>query len=217
LIVSMRWLTFALALPAIVQAHDPISTKLTWAQEISRIVYKRCVGCHRPEGKSPMSLLTYEDARPWAKAIKEQVLNRQMPPWGAVKGFGDFSNDASLTQDEMNRIAEWVEGGAPEGDTIYLPPTPKPVPAPALPRGVRTRTVTGPVELLGIRSMISAESTQVVAHLPDGSAIPLLWLRNYKAAWNRTFVYREPVILPRGVRIEANPRVRFEFLIRNPK
>ena len=136
----MRWLTFALALPAIVQAHDPISTKLTWAQEISRIVYKRCVGCHSPEGKSPMSLLTYEDARPWAKAIKEQVLNRQMPPWGAVKGFGDFSNDASLTQDEMNRIAEWVEGGAPEGDTIYLPPTPKPVPAPTLPRGVHTRT-----------------------------------------------------------------------------
>ena len=117
----MRWLTFALALPAIVLAHDPISTKLTWAQEISRIVYKRCVGCHRPEGKSPMSLLTYEEARPWAKAIKEQVLNRQMPPWGAVKGFGDFSNDASLTQDEINRLAEWVEGGAPEGETIYLP------------------------------------------------------------------------------------------------
>ena len=62
LIVLMRWLTFALALPAIVLAHDPISTKLTWAQEISRIVYKRCVGCHRPEGKFSMSLLTYEEA-----------------------------------------------------------------------------------------------------------------------------------------------------------
>ena len=94
-----------------------------------------------------MSLLTYEEARPWAKAIKEQVLNRQMPPWGAVKGFGDFSNDASLTQDEINRLAEWVEGGAPEGETIYLPPAPEPVPAPALPRrpcrsGLRRR---GPV------------------------------------------------------------------------
>jgi hypothetical protein len=213
----MRWLTFALALPAIVQAHDPISTKLTWAQEISRIIYKRCSGCHRPEGKSPMSLLTYEEARPWAKAIKEQVLNRQMPPWGAVKGFGDFSNDASLTQDEMNRIAEWVEGGAPEGDAIYLPPAPKPAPAPALPRGVRTRRVTGPVTLLGIRPTASAESTQVVAHLPDGSTVPLLWLRNYNAAWNRTFVYREPVTLPSGVRIEANPSVRFEFLVQSPK
>ena len=63
-----------------------------------------------------MSLLTYESARPWAKAIKEEVLNRRMPPWGAVKGFGDFRDDPSLTQDEITRIAEWVEGGAPEGD-----------------------------------------------------------------------------------------------------
>ena len=190
---------------------------VTWSEHIAPIVYNNCAGCHRPEGKSPMSLLTYEEARPWAKAIKEQVLNRQMPPWGAVKGFGDFSNDASLTQDEMNRIAEWVEGGAPEGDAIYLPPAPKPAPAPALPRGVRTLSVTGPVTLLGIRPTASTESTQVVAHFPDGSTIPLLWLRNYKAAWNRTFVYREPVMLPRGVRIEANPSDRFEFLVQSPK
>ena len=164
-----------------------------------------------------MSLLTYEEVRPWAKAIKEQVLSRQMPPWGAVKGFADFRNDVSLTQDEINRIAEWVEGGAPEGDTIYLPRTPKVAAAPTPPRGVRTRTLTGPVTLLGIRPLVSVESSQVLAHLPDGSSIPLLWLRDYKAAWNRTFVYREPVSLPRGVRIEANPWVRFEFLIQAPK
>jgi hypothetical protein len=164
-----------------------------------------------------MPLLTYEETRPWAKAIKEQVLSRQMPPWGAVKGFGDFSNDVSLTQDEINRLAEWVEGGAPEGDAMYLPPPPKPVVELPSPRGKRTKSLTGPVTLLGIRPMGSAESTQVVAHLPDGSILPLLWLRNYKAAWNRTFLYREPVSLPAGVRIEANPRVRFEFLVEVPK
>ena len=58
-----------------------------------------------------MALLDYEQARPWAKAIRDEVLARRMPPWGAVKGYGEFQGDRSLTQDEMNRIAEWVEGG----------------------------------------------------------------------------------------------------------
>src|SRR5215831_16635136 len=85
-------------------AHDPITTKLTWSREISRIIYNRCVGCHREGGSAPMPLVTYQQARPWAKGIKEQVLSRRMPPWGAVKGFGDFSNDRALSQEEMNLI-----------------------------------------------------------------------------------------------------------------
>src|SRR5215204_4019593 len=120
----MRLLLLGLAGTGFLFAHDPVSTKLTWTQEISRIVHKRCVSCHREGRPAPMSLLTYENARPWAKAIKEEVLNRSMPPWGAVKGFGDFRDDPSLTQDEINRIAEWVEGGAPEGDPAYSPKTP---------------------------------------------------------------------------------------------
>src|SRR5438105_68430 len=108
----------------LLQAHDPISTGLTWSQEISRIVYNRCATCHAKGGNAPMSLLTYADVRPWATAIKEEVLNRRMPPWGAVKGFGDFREDASLSQEEIMRIADWVEGGAPEGNSIYLPPVP---------------------------------------------------------------------------------------------
>src|SRR2546422_700161 len=72
--------------------HDPITTKLTWNREISRIVYKRCGSCHHQGGRA-MDLTTYELARPWAKAIRDEVLARRMPPWGAVKGVGEFAGD----------------------------------------------------------------------------------------------------------------------------
>src|SRR5271169_524630 len=105
------------------QAHDPITTKLTWTQEISRIVYKRCASCHQ-EGGTAFSLMTYDEARPWAKAIREEVLERRMPPWGAVEGIRAYRDDPSLTPLEVEMIVSWVEGGAPEGDAIYLPPAP---------------------------------------------------------------------------------------------
>lgn len=209
----MRSAACALLLAVAAFAHDPVSTKLTWTQEISRIVYKRCAGCHRPGGASPMPLLTYEEARPWAKAIKEQVLHRQMPPWGAVKGFGDFRDDESLTQDEINRMAEWVEGGAPEGEAVYLPPMPKAFRTPSVPLGTRTQRLAGPVRLLGVRPLVSVASAKVVAKMPDGSTVPLIWLRDYKRSWNRTFVYRDPVAIPKGARIESDPPVRLQFLV----
>ena len=102
--------------------HDAISTKLTWTREISRIFEKRCVGCHQEGGRAPMDLGSFSAVKPWVVAIKEAVLQRQMPPWPAAKGYGEFSNDFSLTQEEIVRIAEWVEGGAPEGDAVYLGP-----------------------------------------------------------------------------------------------
>src|SRR5436190_23890526 len=101
-------------------AHDPITTSLTWSKEISRLVQQHCASCHRPGGRA-MSLLTYEEARPWAKAIRDEVLNRRMPPWDAVKGVGDFRGDRSLSQAELDVVVNWVEGGAPEGDPAYLP------------------------------------------------------------------------------------------------
>src|SRR3954452_12526433 len=112
-------------------AHDPITTKLTWSREVSRIIYKHCASCHR-DGGTAMSLLTYEEARPWAKAIKEEVLERRMPPWGAVKGFGDFKNDQGLTQEQIELITDWVEGGAPGGDPSLLPKLPSSARAPVL-------------------------------------------------------------------------------------
>ena len=210
----MRLLLSALFGGSLLIAHDPVSTKLTWTQEISRIIYKRCFSCHREGGSAPMPLVTYEQARPWAKAIKEEVLNRSMPPWGAVKGFGDFKDDSSLTQDEINRLAEWVEGGAPEGEQGYLPPKPDAPVAPALPRGKRTHSLKGPVLLLGIRPMMSVTSAQIVLRGPDESVQPLLWLRKYRMSWNRTFLFREPVMVPKGSVVRATPGIPLEFLVR---
>src|SRR5580700_3377055 len=104
----------------VAEAHDVITTKITWSKEVSRLMFKRCASCHR-EGGSAFSLMTYEESRPWAKAIKEEVLERRMPPWEAVKGFGEFRDDRGLTQEELETISSWVEGGAPEGEPKYLP------------------------------------------------------------------------------------------------
>jgi hypothetical protein len=102
-------------------AHVPITTKVRFNREVVRIFQRNCLACHRPEGIAPMSLATYEEARPWAKAIKEELLEKRMPPWHAVRGYGDFRNAPQLTQHELDLIVNWVEGGAPKGDDKDLP------------------------------------------------------------------------------------------------
>src|SRR5215213_7387033 len=101
------------AICAAAQAHDVITTSVTFSRDIVRIFHERCASCHRPGG-STFSLMTYAESRPWAVAIKEEVLRRRMPPWGAVKGFGDFRNDQSLSAEQLERIVSWVDGGVPE-------------------------------------------------------------------------------------------------------
>jgi hypothetical protein len=96
-------------------AHDPITTKITFSREIRAILSARCVGCHAPGGSAPMPLTTYENVRPWARAIKEQVLARRMPMWHAARGFGAFRNDPTLTPIEIAMIVSWVDGGLPVG------------------------------------------------------------------------------------------------------
>ncbi|MEW6126969.1 MAG: hypothetical protein AB1757_08015 [Acidobacteriota bacterium] len=104
-----------------VTAHEPITTKVRFNKEVIRIFERSCLSCHRPNGIAPMSLATYEEARPWAKAIKEEMLEKRMPVWHAVKGFGEFRNAPNLTQREMDLIINWVEGGAPKGDDKDYP------------------------------------------------------------------------------------------------
>ena len=107
------------------RAHDPSAAPITWNREISRIVYERCASCHR-EGGTSFSLMTYQDAQPHASAIKDAVLARRMPPWGAVKGFGNFRNDQGLTQEQIALVTDWVEGGITRGNNATsLPPVPK--------------------------------------------------------------------------------------------
>jgi hypothetical protein len=97
-----------------VYSHTPITTNITFQKEISRIFQRRCMSCHS-EGSLAMPLTTYAESRPWAVAIKEEILERRMPPWSAVNGYGHFANDASLTSREVAVIAAWVTGGAPSG------------------------------------------------------------------------------------------------------
>jgi len=104
-------------------AHEPITTKVRFNKELIRILQRNCLSCHRPGGIA-FSLATYDEARPWSKAIKEEVLEKRMPPWRAVKGYGDFNNAPSLTQRDVDLIVNWVEGGAPKGDDNDLPKSP---------------------------------------------------------------------------------------------
>jgi hypothetical protein len=192
--------------------HDSITTKITWTQEISRIVYKRCAGCHGPGGKA-MSLMTYEDARPWAKAIRDEVSSRRMPPWGAVPGVGDFARDPSLSTPEIDMLVAWVEGGAPEGDPAYLPRKMPAVSAEQTSnlRYGRALNVAGslvlrkPATLVGIRplSVRDGVSMEAWAVLPDQSVRRLIWLHDYRKTWTRTYELLAPESLPAGTRLRV--------------
>ena len=109
------------AAPAAAQAPAPTFTK-----DIAPIFQAKCEACHRPDSIAPMSLVTYEQSRPWARSIKTRVQTRQMPPWHIDKTLGiqDFANDRSLTDAELDKVVRWVDAGAPKGD---LKDMPKPV------------------------------------------------------------------------------------------
>ncbi|MEO8680741.1 MAG: hypothetical protein ABI665_16945 [Vicinamibacterales bacterium] len=116
--------------PVPVYSHTPITTTIVFQKEIARIFQKKCYQCHT-EGNLAMALTTYKEARPWAVAIKEEILERRMPPWSAVSGYGHFSNDNSLTGREVSLILSWADGGAPSGVLLKDEDTP-PVIVPSL-------------------------------------------------------------------------------------
>jgi hypothetical protein len=197
-----------------VPAHDVITTKLTYSRDISRIFARRCVSCHGTNASIPLT--SYETVRPWAVAIKEQVLSRAMPPWGAVKGFGDLSPDAALSEEEILIISAWVVGGAPEGDPATLPKT---VAAAAdatvsdsLVSAVHVSNETKlaqPLRVAALRPESSAASVRITAHLPDGRIQPLLWLYQYDERAQRTFRFRTPILLPAGTVVASSAPARF--------
>src|SRR5207247_1033787 len=91
--------------------------------DVAPICHEKGQSCHRPDIMAPMSLLTYEDARPWARAIALRVQTRQMPPWHIDKtvGIQHFKNDASLSDEQIDTIVRWVDAGAPQGDQKDMP------------------------------------------------------------------------------------------------
>ena len=96
----------------------------TYSRDVAPIFFESCAQCHRPGAVAPMSLLTYQDARPWAKSIAKQVQNRDMPPWSGESDRHVWANDISLSDAEIATIVEWTKAGAPEGDPADLPQVP---------------------------------------------------------------------------------------------
>jgi hypothetical protein len=97
------------------------SPAVTFNSDVLPILQKNCQTCHHSGGVAPMSFQTYESTRPWAKAIKAAVLNKQMPPWFADARYGDFRNALNLTQLDVKTLAAWADSGASEGDPIDKP------------------------------------------------------------------------------------------------
>jgi hypothetical protein len=114
----------AAAAPATVASQEPV----TFSKDIAPIFQAKCQECHQPNSIAPMSLITYQEIRPWARSIKERVAMRQMPPWHIDRSVGvqKFKNDMSLTDEQVATVVRWVDQGAPQGNPKDLP-QPKPL------------------------------------------------------------------------------------------
>src|SRR6186997_2789518 len=109
---------FAAAASAQAPANSP-----TFSKDIAPILQAKCQECHQPNSIAPMSLITFQEARPWARSIKDRVAARQMPPWHIDKtvGITEFENDRSLSDKEIDTIVKWVDAGSPKGDPKDMP------------------------------------------------------------------------------------------------
>jgi mono/diheme cytochrome c family protein len=146
------------------RAHDRISTKVSWTREIGPLLERRCVACHTGGGFA-FPLTTYEDARPWAVAIKEVTLASEMPPWGAAPGVGHFANDRRLTRHELELIAAWVDGGAPRD----IPDSQLPAPDPQRGHEGRNRDIETRVPLANaVISEATERTASVTLEVPSG-------------------------------------------------
>jgi mono/diheme cytochrome c family protein len=125
---ALATLAAVAAMSAVGKAADSTARDVTFTKDVARILQDKCQQCHQPNSIAPMSLITYEDARPWAKSIKQRVITRQMPPWHIDPSVGvhEFKNDMSLSDAQIDTIVRWVDAGAPEGNPKDMPP-PKPL------------------------------------------------------------------------------------------
>src|SRR5262249_51831590 len=113
------------ALPSINADTKNKAKTVTFTKDVAPIFFKNCAECHRDGEAAPFSVMSYKDVRAWAKSIREKVANREMPPWHADAAYGHFKNDRRLTQQEIDTVTAWVDGGAAEGATSDMPPAPK--------------------------------------------------------------------------------------------
>ena len=212
-------------------SHEPVTTKIRFNKEIIRIFQDHCLACHQPGSNTKIFLNNYASARPWAKAVKEEILERRMPPSQAVKGFGRFEDDYGLTQHEVDQIVAWVDGGTPKGDDKDLPPDLVPTASKnnnvdsrtralktiairateGIPAGVEHQRIESSVripadaEAVAIRPLLFpfAESLEVTAYRPDGTNEVLVWAEDYRYDSQPTYYFKDAVPLPKGTRVRA--------------
>src|SRR3954465_9355155 len=105
-------------------AYGQSDRQATFTKDVAPILQRSCVTCHRPNESAPMSLMTYDEVRPWARSIKTRVTAREMPPWHIDRNIGlqQFKDDPSLSDDEIALIGKWVDAGAPRGNPADAPP-----------------------------------------------------------------------------------------------
>lgn len=121
LLVALALIAWHTARPS---AHVQVGTAVTWNRDVIGILERRCLACHRDGGPAPMSLMTYDKARPWARAIREEVLERRMPPSSLRSGAGLYENARALSLAETELLVSWADGGAPRGTGDEDRPTP---------------------------------------------------------------------------------------------
>src|SRR5271169_5026162 len=115
----MRLLCLSVASVALASAAT--TSQVTFYKDVLPVLQKNCQTCHRPGEAAPMSLLTYDEARPWAKSIKQAVATKKMPPWFADPHYGKFSNERTLAQADIDTLMNWVDGGATAGNPKDAP------------------------------------------------------------------------------------------------
>ena len=215
------------------RAHERITTTVTWDREISAIVKARCISCHRDGGRAPMSLATWAEARPWARAIRHEVMTRRMPIWHAARGYGDYANDPSLSPFEIALVAAWVDGGAPRSfvpkgsPSIRLPgPAETPLTSDASVEAPHpfAREVSVPCgdspaptgRLLGFRPVLQEHgSVRIRTRRATGHEESLGWIRDFDPKFPETYWLRSPLELQAGSRIHVASTAAAPFLIEN--
>src|SRR5712691_6151846 len=129
--LSRSWVAASIASAAVVMTHalaaqapaKPAARQVTFTRDVAPIMQRACQNCHRLDSMAPMSFLTYEDVRPWARAIKQKVTAREMPPWFIDRtiGISKFKDDISLSDSDIETLVAWVDGGSVKGNPADLP------------------------------------------------------------------------------------------------
>jgi hypothetical protein len=170
--------TVAAPQPASAQTSAAGGRPLTFARDVAPIFQEKCEVCHRPGNIGPMSLVTYEEVRPWVRSIKARVASREMPPWHLDKGVGiqKFINDRSLSDEQIDTIVRWVDAGAPRGDMKDMPPPKR------WPSGDRffLEDVLGPPDLVVRSKPFTMPGQSPDVHFETDVELPLIdprWVR----------------------------------------